>query len=246
MATHYETLCGKWVDDSKSYDDRQVEAPEYDEYNKRLTTKTKSGNSMSRMAHMELLIRDGIQANLGDMILYVNNGTKASHGDVQKVNEKMPKKEKDAYFEKHGKMPVLGSHIELNCYRIDPSDLENNPTMKGQYNIQRAIATFNKRVEPLLVVFKQEVRNGLLVKNPEDRPFFTKTQCQLVRGFPRRIGDQDTLDEVLTLSEGEVEFWSSVGIDPFYMYLDGTMELVDREYVEKNQMIMSGLVTSLV
>lgn len=32
MSAHYETLCGKWVDDSKSYDDRQVEAPEHDEY----------------------------------------------------------------------------------------------------------------------------------------------------------------------------------------------------------------------
>ena len=54
----------------------------------------------------------------------MNNGSKASHGDVQKVNEKMTKKEKDEYFQKHGKMPVLGSHIELNCYRIDPSDIE--------------------------------------------------------------------------------------------------------------------------
>ncbi len=51
-----------------------------DEYKKRLTTKTKSGNSMSRMAHMELAIQEGLNVNLGDVIMYVNNGTKASQG----------------------------------------------------------------------------------------------------------------------------------------------------------------------
>ena len=62
-----------------------------DEYNKRLTTKTKSGNSMSRMAHMELAIQNGLNVNLGDVIMYVNNGTKASQGDVQKMTVKQIK-----------------------------------------------------------------------------------------------------------------------------------------------------------
>jgi DNA polymerase elongation subunit (family B) len=190
-----------------------------EDYIKRSKQTTKAGNLNSRMAHMELLIRDGIQANLGDMILYVNNGTKASHGDVQKVNEKIPKKEKDAYFEKHGKMPVLGSHIELNCYRIDPSDLENNPEMLGEYNIQRAIATFNKRVEPLLIVFDDEVRDTLLIKDPEDRSFYTTEQCKLINGKPFSPEDQDDVFEnLIKMEQGEVEFWESVGIDPNYMY----------------------------
>ncbi len=59
-----------------------------DEYKKRLTTKTKAGNSMSRMAHMELAIQEGLSVNLGDVIMYVNNGTKASQGDVQKMTVK--------------------------------------------------------------------------------------------------------------------------------------------------------------
>ena len=190
-----------------------------DDYIKRSKQTTKAGNLNSRMAHMELAIRDKIQVNLGDMILYVNNGTKASHGDVQKVNEKMTKKEKDTYFEQHGKMPILGSHIELNCYRIEPSDLENNPEMLGEYNIQRAIATFNKRVEPLLIVFDDEVRDTLLVKNPEDRSFYTTDQCKLINGKPFSPGDQDDIYEnLIKMEQGEVEFWDSVGIDPNYMY----------------------------
>ena len=190
-----------------------------EDYIKRSKLTTKAGNLNSRMAHMELLIRDNIQSNLGDTILYVNNGTKASHGDVQKVNEKMTKKEKDEYFEKHGKMPVLGSHVELNCYRIDPSDLENNPEMLGEYNIQRAIATFNKRVEPLMIVFDDEVRDTLLVKDPEDRSFYTSDQCKLINGKPFSPGDQDDVYEnLIKMEQGEVEFWESVGIDPNYMY----------------------------
>jgi hypothetical protein len=59
-----------------------------EDYKSRLNTKTKSGNSMSRMAHMELAIQNKLNVNLGDVIFYVNNGTKASQGDVVKTAEK--------------------------------------------------------------------------------------------------------------------------------------------------------------
>ena len=195
-----------------------------DDYIKRSKQTTKAGNLNSRMAHMELLIRDKIQANLGDMILYVNNGTKATHGDVQKVNK--PKKgwtqeQLDSYYTAYGTYPTdnMDSVIQLNCYRIDPSDLENNPEMLGEYNIQRAIATFNKRVEPLLIVFDDEVRDSLLIKNPEDRSFYTTEQCKLINGKPFSPGDQDDIYEnLIKMEQGEVDFWESVGIDPNYMY----------------------------
>jgi DNA polymerase elongation subunit (family B) len=177
-----------------------------EDYIKRSKQTTKSGSLMSRQAHMELIIRDGIQSNLGDVILYVNNGNKASHGDVQKINEKMPKKEVDLFFEEHGSKPILGSHVQLNCYRIEPSDLENNPEMLGEYNIQRAIATFNKRVEPLLIVFDNEVRDTLLVKNPEDRSFYTSGQCVLTNGNPFNPEDQDDLVDLLAITPEELIF----------------------------------------
>jgi DNA polymerase elongation subunit (family B) len=194
-----------------------------EDYIKRSKQTTKAGALMSRQAHMELIIRDGIQSNLGDMILYVNNGTKASHGDVQKVNK--PKKgwneeQLGIYFTNtKGDPNTTDSVIQLNCYRIEPSDLENNPEMLGEYNIQRAIATFNKRVEPLLIVFDDEVRDSLLIKNPEDRSFYTTDQCKLINGKPFSPGDQDDVYEnLIKMEQGEVDFWESVGIDPNYMY----------------------------
>jgi DNA polymerase elongation subunit (family B) len=194
-----------------------------DDYIKRSKTKTKAGALMSRQAHMELAIKEGLNVNLGDVIYYVNNGTKASHGDVQKVNK--PKKgwneeQLELYFPNSKINPeTVESVIQLNCYRIDPQELESNPGLTGEYNIQRAIATINKRVEPLLVVFKEEIRDGLLVKNPEERPFFTKDQCELINGIPFEDGDQDDLDkDLMTMEQGEVDFWRNTGINPDYIY----------------------------
>jgi hypothetical protein len=101
---------------------------------------------------------------------------------------------------------------------LEPDDLENNPNMTGPYNVARAITTFNKRIEPLMVVFKEDVRNALLVDKPEDRGLFTGTQCELINGLPLGNGDQDELDEVMNMSEGEVSYWNKRGLSPNYMY----------------------------
>ena len=193
-----------------------------DDYIKRSKTTTKAGSLMSRQAHMELVIKENLNVSLGDVIYYVNNGVKASHGDVQKVNK--PKKgwneeQLNTFFSNTKINPdTIESVIQLNCYRINPQELESNPGLTGEYNIQRAIATFNKRVEPLLVCFKEEVRDGLLVKNPEERPFFTKDQCELINGVPFEEEDQDKLEDVMTISDEELKFWESINTSPYHMY----------------------------
>jgi hypothetical protein len=239
-----------------------------DDYKKRCSMKTKAGSLMSRMAHMELAIKHDLKVSLGDVISYVNNGVKASHGDVQKINK--PKKgwnetqidmfysndknhkEKSKYLKENGWEQSWGddnwvrsdaenreantgiptdvayriessdkteSLIQLNCYILDPTEIENNPDMRGDYNVARAITTFNKRIGPLLVVFKEEVREQLIVDNPEDRGFFTKEQSELINGVPFKEGDQDRLKEdVLDISEGEIKYWNKRGMSPDYIY----------------------------
>tara|TARA_R110000824_G_scaffold4236_2_gene20164 strand:+ start:4697 stop:7429 length:2733 start_codon:yes stop_codon:yes gene_type:complete len=168
-----------------------------DSYKKKCTKRTKAGNLMARQAHMELVIKNNVPVSLGDTIYYVNNGTAMSHGDVQR------KKKKDGTEE-----------IVLNSYLISENDLENG--MKGEYNVPRYISTFNKRVEPLLVCFKPEVRESLLKKNPEDREYYTNSQCDLINGVPRKEADQDSLEEILTLSPEEKEYWSRMGLSENY------------------------------
>ena len=165
------------------------------DYKKRCLLVTKAGNPMSRQAHMELVIRENVQVDLGQTIYYINNGTAMSHGDVQR------KKAKDGSVE-----------ILLRCYLIDKEELDKNPDLTGEYNIARYVSVFNKRVEPLLVVFKPEVRESLLVKKPEDRQFFTSKQCELIKGIPRREFDQDSMEEVMTPSKEEKVFWDKMGL----------------------------------
>lgn len=213
------------------------------EYKVHITKKTKSGSLMSRQAHMELAIKHNLPVGLGDTIYYVNNGERKSHGDVQKKNIwNATAAEKRKYKAEHGvAMPADDVEVVLNCYLISDKYISETPDKLGEYNVPRYLAAFNKRIEPLLVVFSTDIRDEILVETPDDRPFFTKSQTKLVRGYPRREGDQDTLDEVLTLSDTEVRFWNDVNINPYYMYLDNTMNLVNDEYVEKNMKIMSSL-----
>jgi len=219
------------------------------------------------MAHMELAMRDGIAVSLGDVIFYVNNGVKASHGDVQKVNKPKKgwsqeqldiffktnedRKEKVKFLQKNGweqswgddnwvrsdvankeantGIPteyayqlaisdMVGSVVQLNCYRLNQSELESNPDMLGDYNVPRAVVTFNKRIEPLLIVFGEEVRNNLIVTDPKDRGLFTKDQCKLINGVPFEDGDQDSIEDLLTITEQEKVYWGKRGIDPEYIY----------------------------
>jgi hypothetical protein len=90
--------------------------------------------------------------------------------------------------------------------------------MLGEYNVPRAITTFNKRIEPLLIVFNEDVRKNLLVTDPEDRGFFTTDQCQLTNGLPFKPEDQDTIEDLLTITEKEVEFWNNINVSPDYIY----------------------------
>jgi hypothetical protein len=192
------------------------------DYLKRTKQKTKSGGDMSRMAHMELAIQHNLNTNLGDVIYYVNNGTKASDGDVQKVKptkKGWSEKQISEFIQRYGRSPEgLEFIIKLNCYMLDSKELENNPEMLGDYNVARAISVFNKRIEPLLVVFKQEVRDALLVDKPEDMGLFTHEQCELINGLPFEDGDQDKLEDVLTMSDDEIEYWDERGVNPNYMY----------------------------
>jgi hypothetical protein len=168
-----------------------------EDYKKRLTEKTKAGNSMSRMAHMELAMASNLKVSLGDVIMYVNNGVKASHGDVQKK----------------------GDGVQINCYMLDKDILDNNPDLTGDYNVPRAITTFNKRIEPLLVCFKEEVRNNLIVNEPDKRGIFTTAQCELINGEPFEESDQDRLEEdVFKISDAEMLYWEKRGLNPYYMY----------------------------
>jgi len=234
--SYVEKICNKEIPLSKIANKSRVKQG-VEDYKKHCKKQTKSGSLMSRQAHMELVIMNNYPAGLGETIYYVNNGTKKSSGDVQKIN-KPTKKQNEEYQNKYG-VPMPSEYIEVNCYMIPEKEIMENPDMVGDYNVARYLNNFNKRVEPLLVVFKPEIREDILVENLDDRQFFTKLQCELVNGFPLKESGQDKFDEVMTLSESEVAFWNRVRRDPYFMYIEDSLKLADPFWVEHNRRVVN-------
>jgi predicted DNA-binding protein YlxM (UPF0122 family) len=165
----------------------------------------KNGNPLPRQAHMELIMKENLHVDLGETIYYVNNGTRKSHGDIQ-----MRKRKTD---------PPEGTLV-FNCYLITNDQIEKNPNLKGEYNVAKYVDAFNKKVEPLLVVFNKNIRQTLLITDPTEKQYYTNSELELVSGVPSEEGDQDTIEELLTMSDEEKVFWQNKGIFPDYMIMD--------------------------
>ena len=233
---YVQQIYGKRIPLSKMANKSRVKQS-VDDYKKHIKKTTKAGSLMSRQAHMELVIQSNYPASLGETIYYINNGEKKSDGDVQKIT-KPTKKQQEEFTKLHGK-PMPDNYIQINCYMISEKELTNNPDMTGDYNVARYLTNFNKRIEPLLVVFNPEIRHDILVEKPEDRQYFTRTQCELVSGFPLKEDGQDKYDEVMTLSDSEVLFWNRVNRDPFFMYVEDSLSLADPYWVDLNRKVVS-------
>lgn len=162
------------------------------EYRLRSTQTNINGGRLPKLAHMELAIANNLHVNLGDVIYYVNDGIRASHGDCG--------------THKRGKGVNVTEHP--NSYILNFEEFELNPEKTGSYNVPRAISTFNNKVKPFLVIFNPEIRNKILIKEPSKRNLFTLSECELVRGFPLKDGDQDDFQvDLMNQEEKELKFW---------------------------------------
>jgi DNA polymerase elongation subunit (family B) len=195
-----------------------------EDYKKKMNTTNKSGGAMAKQAHMELIISEGLNVDLGDTIYYVNTGTKKSHGDVQKKTNMYPKyttKNRQMQMSFDGKLTndtILNEEIILNCRLISNNLIENDPNATGEYNVDKYLDAFNKRIKPLLVCFNPLVRDNIIIDNPSKRKYFTKQELELTSGYPFKDGDQDKLDELLTITDEELSFWNRIGVSPTYMF----------------------------
>ena len=78
-----------------------------------------------------------------------------------------------------------------------------------EYNAPKYIEMFNKRITGLLVCFKKEIRDKILITNPADRPVFTVEDMELSSGEPNKPGDQDTYEALMTMEDKEIRFWEA-------------------------------------
>ena len=110
--------------------------------------------------------------------------------------------------------------IILNCKLIPNEIVEAEEDILCnddiEYNVVKYIDQFNSRIKPLLVCFSPEIRDKIIIKNPEERQYFTEEQCKLVSGYPNKETDQDTFEQLMTPERKEIEFWTKINeVPPF-------------------------------
>jgi hypothetical protein len=122
--------------------------------------------------------------------------------------------------ETYGNSAFDEDEIILNCKLVPNEILEKEEDVlcsdyEGmEYNVEKYIDQFNKRITPLLVCFHPDIRNKILVTNPKDKLFFTEEQSKLVSGYPNKEEDQDTFEALMTPERKEIEFWLKVNEVP--------------------------------
>lgn len=124
--------------------------------------------------------------------------------------------------EQYGKTVFDEDEIILNCKLVPNEILDKEEDVlcsdyEGmEYNVEKYIDQFNKRITPLLVCFHPDIRNKILVTNPKDKLFFTEEESKLVSGYPNKEGDQDTYEALMTPERKEIEFWLKINeVPPF-------------------------------
>lgn len=128
------------------------------------------------------------------------------------IKEKYP----DAYYEEE---------IILNCKLVPRSIIDSDEDKfcadfeddEFEYNCPKYIAMFNSRIKPLLVCFSKDIRDDIMITNPNDRKYFTEDQCQLVSGEPNNPSDQDTYEQLMTMEDKEIRFWTKYNLVPPFL-----------------------------
>ena len=110
---------------------------------------------------------------------------------------------------------VIKNCMLVPAYVIDAEedifcDDENNI----EYNVAKYIDMFNKRIKPLLVCFDRSIRDKILIDNPNNRHYFTEEECEMSSGQPNKISDQDTYEQLMTMEDKELKFWTKYDLVP--------------------------------
>ena len=117
-----------------------------------------------------------------------------------------------------------------------------------EYNVDKYIEMFNKKIKPLLVCFSMDIRtkineNGkevsnILITNPYDRKQFTEEECHLVSGQPYNPTDQDTYEQLMTMEDKEIKFWTSIDkIPPYVNEIGMDWEKIKADYFDRQKQL---------
>ena len=147
--------------------------------------------------------------------------------------------------------------VIFNCVRLPNEIVEDEEDHfcndELEYNREKYIDMFNKRIKPLLVCFDSSIRNmtnekgkivnNILITNPRDRKEFTFNESRLVAGQPYESIDQDTYEQLMTIEDKEIKFWINSNMEPPYTKECGIdWENIKKDYLERqNELKKEGI-----
>ncbi len=186
-------------------------------YIEKLKGKNINGTKLPRQTHMELLIKEGKTANLGDNIYFINTGTAKSHSDVE-----------------HGIL-VSDKELENPDYNVN----YNKAKYIDKFNerIKPLLCVFKKEVSEKLIVKSPEnivqftKEDLLLVSNPVEFKHKEKYVEVDEEGF--EMNEESNLSAIFEMTYPEMKFWYNSLLDPneifsFYEYENKATEILSK------------------
>lgn len=156
---------------------------------------------------------------------------------------KLNYKEKKTKKETKVLLEVL-THIEhFNSKWVSVDDYEATV----EYNQKKYLHKFNKAIEPLFIVFHPDIRERIIMNEPNENgefvlPDFNEQDLKLVSGFPLegKEHNQQDFEELMEVQEIERKFWRDVRKDPNWFLTEKELlvdeySIIGKKYIEGSE-----------
>ncbi len=216
------------------------------------TGKKKSDSDVKRVTHY-IKVDGGIEEDVTKVVeRKYNKAKKDTPDEMRDSNGKWIKKFDFAQRIFGTNNVIERDDLIFNCILLNNDIVEDEEEHycddNFEYNVEKYIDMFNKRIKPLLVCFDRDVRtrideNGkevdnILISEPGQRKTFTKEECVLVSGQPYNETDQDTYEDLMTMEDKEIRFWTNVNkVPPFIEEIGMNWEEIKTDYFERQKQL---------
>lgn len=195
-----------------------------------INTGTKKGDSDVKRVTKYFAVVDGGEKDVTKELNRLYNKAKKDTPDEMRVSEKKWIKIGDFGKKHYGSSFREEDEILFNCMLLPNNVIEDEDDHfcddEFEYNVAKYIDMFNKRISTLLVCFSKDMRtrinekgkevSNILITDPSERKQFTEEESRLVAGEPLKASDQDTYEQLMTMEDKEIRFWTSIDEKPPY------------------------------
>lgn len=183
-----------------------------------INTGTKKAHSdVKKVTHQYIKDENGDEIELTNKLkteLYKKELSKYNAEKVKDLTTSDKKEIIKKYIIREEDEVILNCQLVPNDIIEDEKDILCSDVDGLEYNSEKYIEQFNKRITPLLVCFSPDIRNKILITNPKDRQYFTEEDAKLVSGCPNKETDQDTYEALMTPEKKEIEYWVKINEEP--------------------------------